>query len=267
MGELERGYYSANQWEASTLISHRWDESIRTQLGATFYKGSSLKVNIGAEYDYDFFTIIPTSVANDQAIPANLYYGDLKIHRADIEYDVVSSGNFGLMLQLGYFPFKYNPQSANLGEYLFRSECYPNFLVNEFDWSEARLLGVNLESSLQGTIAGLDIPYRLRQNLMMLSETTYPTQDVSLAYLANADFWNDAFELGAGIDAARILPVDPQRTTPQNIDNSDTIISATHDTSHSYYTFAGIKTIARMCFDVKKVVPMSFLGVGRPQDL
>lgn len=249
-GQLVRGYYyPQEQWSASALITHRWDESVRTEFGATFYQGPSLKINLGTEYDYDFFTIIPTSSINDQATPAFTFYGDLKIHRADMEYGFFSSDNLSLKVQLGYFPFKYSPQATDFGEYLFRSGCYPNIIVNEFDWPETRLLGVNLEALLWGTV---------RQNLMVTSETTYPTQDLSLAYLANADLLGDALELGAGIQASRILPVDPSRTTPHTVADTIAVNPVTHDTS--FYTFAGTKVMARVCFDIKKLAPMDFLG-------
>jgi hypothetical protein len=249
-GQLVRGYYyPQEQWAASALISHRWDESIRSQFSATFYKGAALKINIGTEFNDDFFTIIPTQSANDNATPGFTYYNELKIHRADMEYGFFSSDNCLLKLQFGYFPFKYNPQANNFGEYLFRSECYPNIIVNDFEWPETRLLGANLEALLWGTV---------RQNLLLTSETTYPTQDFSLAYLADADLLGDALELGAGIQASRIFPVDPSRTTPHTVADTIAVNPVTHDTS--FYTFAGTKVMARVCFDIKKLAPMDFLG-------
>jgi hypothetical protein len=98
----------------------------------------------------------------------------------------------------------------------------------------------------------------LRANLFLTSETSYPTQDFSLAGLVNAEFFNDAFELGGGIQLQRLLPVNPQRTTPRTLRNISSIDSAAQDIS--YYTFSGAKAMARMCIDIKKIVPMSIFG-------
>jgi hypothetical protein len=259
MGQLVRGYYNApysqvNQNRNNDLVQHQWIESIRSRLSGTFYKGPSLKVNLGIEFNYDFFTIYNPGPNPDniKALTPLTYYDDILIHRADMEYGFLSSEYSSFKLQLGYFPFKYNPQAVNLGEYLFRSECYPNHIVNEFYFAETRLLGANLEGTFAGAIANL------RGNLLLTSETTYPVQDFSLAGLVNADFLNDAFELGGGIQLQRLLPVDLQRTTPHDLDNIAKVDSVTNDTT--FYTYSGTKVMARMCFDVKKLVPMDILG-------
>lgn len=258
-GQLVRGYYNnvysqVNGNNNNHLIQHQWIESIRSRLSGTFYKGPSLKVNLGIEFNYDFFTINNPGPNPDniKSLTPLTYYNDLLIHRADMEYNLLSSGNSSLDLQLGYFPFKYNPQATNLGEYLFRSECYPNHIVNEFYFAETRLAGANLEGSLKGTFANL------RGNLLLTSETTYPVQDFSLAGLVNGDLFNDAFEIGAGVQFQRLMPVDPSRSAPHTLRNIGSIDSAAQDTS--YYTFSGTKLMARLCFDIKKIVPMSIFG-------
>ena len=257
-GQIERGYSAGKTNYGSKLIANVWNESVRSRFSASFYKGTSMKINFGFEYNYNFFTLYPyTQGGNIQSCPPLTYYGDILIHRADMEYGFLNSKDFGLKLQLGYFPFKYNPQATNLGEYLFRSECYPNHIVNEFYFAETRLLGANLEATHSGTIAG-SIPYSLKHNLLLTSEINYPTQDFSLSYLANADFFNDAFELGGGIEASRLLQVDPDRTTPHTVANK--IPNNDSTAEPSYYTFAGTKVMARTCFDIKKIVPMNFLG-------
>ncbi len=256
-GQLERGYYLPSQASYSALVSHRWDESLMSRLCATVQIGSSLKINLGTEYDYDFNVFYPEA-GWEFSVPLYNYYGNMIIHRADMEYDMFSSRNTSVMIQLGYFPFKYNPQATNLGEYLFRSEIYPNMIVNEFEFPETRLLGINLEAATRGEISGIGIPFHIRQDIIVTSETTYPPQDLSLAYLSNADFFHDAFELGAGIEAERLLSVDPLRTTPHIASDTISVNQVTGDSS--FYTFAGTKIMARTCFDPKKVLPMPFLG-------
>lgn len=259
MGQLVRGYYNAPYSQISEnhgnhLISHQWIESLRSRFIGTFYKGPSIKLNFGLDFNYDFFTINNPGPNPDnvKALTPLTYYPDLLIHRADLEYNFLSNEKSSLDFQLGYFPFKYNPQAQNLGEYLFRSGAYPNFIVNEFYFAETRLLGANLSGAVKGESANL------RGNLLLTSEMTYPVQDFSLAGLVNTDLFNNAIELGGGLQFQRLIPVDPKRTTPKTQRNSITDSSST-DTS--YYTYSGTKAMARLCFDVKKIIPMvSILG-------
>lgn len=259
-GELIRGYYDAIHSQVGNshnLVDHQWIESARSRFGGTFYKGPSLKVNIGFEFNYDFVTIYnpgPNPDTKTSLIPQT-YYPDLLIHRADMEYGFLSTKELSLKLQFGYFPFKYNPQATNLGEYLFRSGAYPNFIVNEFYFAETRLLGANLAGTTNGSFVNL--PYTVRGNLILTSETTYPTQDFSLAGLVNAELFNDAVEVGGGVQFQRLIPVNPGRTTPHNPDNA-TFDTVSKDTT--YYSFAGTKLMTRICFNIKKFVPMNIFG-------
>jgi hypothetical protein len=244
----------------SHLAERLWIESIRSRFSASFHRGASLNVNFGLEFNYNFFTINPWSQgANSQTCPPLTYYYDLLIHRADIEYGFFGSENASLKVQLGYFPFKYNPQAKNLGEYLFRSGTYPNFIVNEFYFPQTRLLGTNLEGAYEGVVADL------QANVFLTSEMTYPVQDFSLAGLVNADFVNGALELGGGVQLQRLISVKPERTTPRsvsNISNVDSFAVAGDSMGYdtSYYTYTGAKLMSRFCFDVKKLVPMGIFG-------
>ncbi len=259
IGQLVRGYYNAPYSQVSQnhdnhLIHHQWIESLRSRLTGSFYKGWALKINLGIEFNYNFFTIFNPGPNPDniKTLTPLTYYHDLLIHRADMEYIFCVLENRSFGLKLGYFPFKYNPQAANLGEYLFRSECYPNHLVNEFYFAEARLLGANLTGTLSGKSAGL------RGDILFTSETTYPAQDFSATGLVNAGLFNKAVELGAGVQFQRLIPVDPARTTPHTLRNICSVDTMTGDTS--YYSFSGIKFMGRWCFDIKKALPIGIFG-------
>ena len=77
------------------------------------------------------------------------------------EYDRIDS----LTVELGYYPFKYNPQSTNLGEYLFRSGTYPGWLVTGFEHSidRPKLEGVHVSHAIGSTV-------RLKQDLIVSTE-------------------------------------------------------------------------------------------------
>ena len=72
-----------------------------------------------------------------------LYYYPY-LSRADLTYNFGSSDDPDLSITLGYFPFKYNPDARNLGEYMFRSGTYPQYLITDFDFPMAKLFGMHV---------------------------------------------------------------------------------------------------------------------------
>jgi hypothetical protein len=146
---------------------------------------------------------------------------------------------------------KYNSQARNLGEYLFRSGCYPTFVLNDFNFCLYRLVGFRASGTLFET---------LRQDLFLTSEAKmYPTQDFSLSYLAEYAPLR-ALTVGAGFSLHHMLSVDDSRTTPHSTapPNIAGINAATGDTS--WYTFSGIKLMGRFCFDPKAFFRSSLFG-------
>jgi hypothetical protein len=139
---------------------------------------------------------------------------------------------------------------------MFRTGTYPVFFNMSFDFPQARLLGLHLQENLFES---------LKLDALLVSSTIAPTQDWSIAGLANYDVAKLHFiNIGAGIDFANILNVynnssfsrgfgingigDP--TTPRAgnaffIDNGDT----------NYYTFTGTKLMGRISLDPKVFLP------------
>ncbi len=148
----------------------------------------------------------------------------------------------------GRFPFKYNSDSKNLGEYLFRSGTYPAYLINNFDMSFARLTGFKLSGNL--------FDQAIKFDGMLTFETDIPPYyDGSLSFLGSVDFQKIASEIpvvvGGGVEFAHLLSVDKSQTTPQT---SNTKYIAGNDTG--YYTFQGTKLMARISFDPKSFIPV-----------
>ncbi len=174
---------------------------------------------------------------------ANLYLGD-----AASPY---------LQFSLGYFPFKYNPDARDLGEYLYRSGTYPAILFNQFDFALARLLGLKVSSDLGDKI-------NVHQDLLLTASTDMPPFfDLNLGYIATFDF-TKVFELGVGGMYQSLIPADENLTSPHtefigglpasngnayNIvtDSNGAVVSA------NYYTAAGLKLMARFSFDPKRI--------------
>ena len=107
-----------------------------------------------------------------------------------------------LQSTFGLFPFIYNPDVRNLGEYLLRGPVYPGIVFSEFeskriDPTIANTLGLNLKSVLGG----------FKQDLILKSETDLPPLfDFSLAYLAEYSV-KGLFSIGAGVNFHRLLPM------------------------------------------------------------
>jgi hypothetical protein len=121
-------------------------------------------------------------------------------------------------LEFGYFPFKYNPDAKNLGEYEFRSGTYPGYL-----WTGGWSIINSAAYMAQG--AKLEIPTlggKLTHDFTLFMDRDFePTYDISPSYLV-AFKPSEGFQMGAGITWAHGLPVKPSAVTP-------------HDRSNAYY--------------------------------
>jgi hypothetical protein len=115
----------------------------------------------------------------------------------------------------GLFPYKYNPDAANLGEYLFRSGPYPTYVMN----GGVLAIGDNA-AYLQGFQAAAHLG-NLDLALLLVTETNMaPLYDWSVAGLAGYSFGEGALELGAGFNLKRLFPVDEDRTRRKEAGNS-----------------------------------------------
>jgi hypothetical protein len=159
-------------------------------------------------------------------------------------------------IEFGYFPFKYNPQSTNLGEYLYRSNTYPGVLISGFENS-------NIDKPKVG---GLHLSYlcnaggKLKQDVLLNSELDiYPLHDLNLTYMA-AYAPHPIFTIGAGVEFARLVVFDAKKTTPGTDKNSHPTVdkwvgypdTMTHDTT--LYTFSGTKLMGRATLDIKEII-------------
>ena len=154
-----------------------------------------------------------------------------------------------LGFKVGYFKFKYNTDVRDLGEYLFRSGCYPTFVTSVFDHPYQRLLGLDASSNL---FNGL-----LHQDLIIDAQVNYyPINDFSLSYLADVTPVK-GLTIGGGIQLDRVFPVSSNKTTPKDPAN-EYFTSIGRDGAGNiiypdtgYYTFSGTKLMGRLNFDPK----------------
>jgi hypothetical protein len=158
--------------------------------------------------------------------------------------------NFHGEMGVGLFPFKYNPEARNLGEYLFsRTGTYPGFINTTFDWTASRLTGLRFSSEL----------FNFWKNDLILSTEMelYPFYDLTFSWVTDLPL-GKILDLGGGISFCRFLPANPGLTTPEYsanhpgnkaeynyyLDGGDTV----------YYTFKGIKTMGRATLDPKAIL-------------
>ena len=161
-----------------------------------------------------------------------------------------------LSISAGYFPFKYNSDVKNLGEYLFRTGTYPQYILNEFDFPLARLLGVHASFTPNIPFNDLKIDAIMYSNLQW-----YAVGDLNLALIAS-DKIADFFDIGLGATLNSIISADSTVTMPHN---PATLYHITYNaqtgaSDSSFYTFRGAKVMARAAIDFKKIIPGGLFG-------
>lgn len=240
-----------------------------------------------------FWYSTPSPVANGIFSEAAPFSSTAKfgpgITRADMEYRFGDIEQPMFTLQAGYFPFKYNQDARNLGEYLMRSGAYPGYLVtggwNLISGAGYMMQGLRLNMTLWDGKFKTEFLLPMEQDLPGINGDISPTLIVSGTPVKG-------LELGAGANCHHCVAIKPSRTSPEIrvpadgtfyglgngyvIDNPsfDTSLAATDingtnprymlDTAN-FYTFQGLKLMARASFDPKVYVPLG--GILGPEDL
>jgi hypothetical protein len=167
--------------------------------------------------------------------------------------DVEVSYSFGnldrpwLRLSAGYFPFKYNSDAKDLGEFLLRGGAYPTFIITNFEFAETRELGFHLNGFL-----GNPAIDQVKWDLMLTSETHYwPLQDWTVSGVVSNNLFN-FFNVGAGASWQRLISVDELVTTPENQQTRFT--NEDGDTS-GHFTYRALKLMAHASINPMRFIP------------
>lgn len=197
----------------------------------------------------------PASKKTDKKQILGSYYS-FYLNQAQGIFSFLQDKPIRMEFALGMFPYKYNPEVRDLGEFLFRSGTYPVYLINNFDFPMARLTGfrAGFDFDLPWELAGNN--FNIHCDLMLLTERDMlPYHDFSFASIVNVNAFN-LIEVGGGLNFAHLWPVDEDITTPKsylNIMNLDTIsVDSTGwptEIDTSYYTFKGTKMMFRTTID------------------
>ena len=238
-GQIYNGVY------AEMPFDHRWESRVYADLNLNADVSERLKVIVGVEDEMSF-----SQRQDDQFRLSLLKISTLFLNQAEGIVTILDEKSATpLALHGGYMLYKYNPQATNLGEYLFRSMTNPQVLFTQFDFSKARILGLRLSSKLWQD--------RIVSDLFITSATDfYPMYDFSIAYVGSIKPI-EAIEIGFGVDFDRLLPVSDSVTTPKA---NNWYVDSLNQADTTWYSFSGIKIMARLCFDPKAFFPNRILG-------
>jgi hypothetical protein len=263
---LTMGQVVSSQTEATNndySFEHEWLKTMDAGIRITRSVGSHVlgRLNFGVGINYNVNA--KNSIAGAEFLGKKFtpYLLDAALQSTF----AVRNGLDTLQMEFGYFPYKYNPQSTSLGEYMFRTGTYPGYIISGFENSidKPKVCGLRLGYSMQGVGT-------LRQDLLLTTEMdVYPLNDISLTYMA-AYSPHPFADIGAGVQFARMISVDERKTTPWfddvlfNTASSDSrkwtgyVDPVTGDTTK--YTFSGIKCVGRLTLDPQAFVKCRFLG-------
>ncbi|HEX7510560.1 MAG TPA: hypothetical protein VF335_04620, partial [Chitinivibrionales bacterium] len=174
-------------------FSNQWQNNVLIGLSIKAQPSERLKLVLNPEFYLNY------AFPQRQSVPSSVHpFGFAYINEASGNFTFGDMENPFMQANLGMFVFKYNHEARNLGDYLFRTGTYPTYIINNFDFPAARLLGLHVSSDA--------IP-NLHTDLLLTSEAfMFPWFDFSLTGLASYKLFN-AIEIGVGIDFARCLPV------------------------------------------------------------
>jgi hypothetical protein len=134
-------------------------------------------------------------------------------------------------LRIGYFPYKYNPDAKNLGEYLFRAGAYPTFAFTG-GWSitdNASIRAQGIEFSLTNC-AVLCLDGDLKHSFLLANERDFrPVGDFTPSYVA--EYTKGPIQVGGGVAFYHWFPIKGSRTNPR-------------DENTAYYTFDNLPAYA-----------------------
>ncbi|MBN1760217.1 MAG: hypothetical protein JW863_17955 [Chitinispirillaceae bacterium] len=223
-----------------------------------FYAGLNLKVDYeglpvttNLEVVLKSFSETPrkNKVFDDNGLGVRFFYFFF-LSRMDFVYSLGDVFNLGV----GYFPVKYNRDAYNLGEYLFRSGTYPQYLTTNFDYPLARVTGLNAFGIL---------PFGLGYQALLTINTEGATMgDLNFSLLASGSLFDSLIDLGGGISFCNFFSANSRHTRPpvEDVQGNLAALYIDDDGDTATYTFAGTKLMARVAFDPKVLFSSDIFG-------
>jgi hypothetical protein len=250
MGSFEAGQFESAEKATVTPLSKIWYERVYMQLGlaAQYHERTELHIICEAQSRYSYYQ---SKDALDNDRPFIFFYP----HWAEISYSFGNIEKPWLKIGGGVFPFKYNPDVKDLGEYLFRTGSYPPYMWSNFDFPLARLTGLRASSAtspLSWLLGKSDQPVdSLNLFGIINSEAQFiPLQDFGLSFIGDYTVYH-TLSLGAGIYFHHLWSTNEEYTTPKQ-SNNQYIDSVSGDTT--YWTFRATKLMGHASLDPKPLM-------------
>jgi len=264
IGQIANGWYQ-NPGAPAIEIYNMWQQQAYAHVGydALIDKRLDINISVGGSLVYSSPQVIAT---ND--FPTSQSQMQFLINSAYASYPLIEDSHlFSLTLQGGYFPYKYNPDVRNLGEYLFRTNTYPLVVYSSFDYPQVRLLGARVGmQALDSTIT---------DDVLLHSEVLgMPDQDWSIGDIFNVHLFH-MLNIGGGVDFTHLLsvyqgPYDPSsiewynyyyNLTSSNATKANAVVTdiitnpnGTKDTVSDTLGWRSVKLMGRFSFDPKNML-------------
>jgi hypothetical protein len=231
-------------WQERMLFDYDDDVNVTDRI----HFALAMECQLSFTYPYDMTAIWETHQ------PQITVYPD----RAEATYTLGDLNKPYLQFGFGYFPFRTDPDVKDLGEYLFRTNTYPVYAINNFNRPYTRLLGFRASSTLpfEFQLNGFPLFENLHQDLLLTSSDILPPLvNMTLSYLVSFKLAH-CLEIGGGVSFCNFIQANSSLVTPQN--PSTQYIEQNGDTA--YYTFAATKPMARFAFDPKPLLGLNIFG-------
>jgi len=257
-GQINQGYYYRPTLTNAQPIAHVWQQRAIGNVGFNALVKKRLTINLTGEGLMAFSS--PQMAPWPQTLQTRQFF------YVKWAYASYSFGNIEapfLTLQAGLFPYKYNPDARNLGEYMFRSNAYPLVIYSGFDYPQANLFGFRANVCRKNLLLEND---RLENDLILHSELLgVPVQDWSVSDICSYTLAGMA-TVSAGVSLSRFFSVYqgtyPSTTTdpyfyPNNLSDVEKLnfyIRDTTGTDSALFDWKSVKLMGRASFDAKKII-------------
>jgi hypothetical protein len=260
-GALEIGQIASGHFRKPTQplekISHIWQQREYAWLGFNTLVKNKLEINLA------FGQMVAYSTPQVGSEPQTIQKRSLVfLKMANASYPIVDKKDILLNAQVGYFPYKYNPDVRNLGEYLFRTNAYPLLVYSDFDYPQADILGLRVNCKVN-TLSPL---FDFENDLLLHSELyTVPVQNWSLSDVFSVRYMQ-ALTVGGGISFSNLFSVYQgeygRNWTDPNFDlkTYNLYLKNPEGTDSALFDWKSIKLMGRISFDFKKIIPLDCFG-------
>jgi hypothetical protein len=212
-GEAESGIYDHDTSAAPdssrppyTQLSNVWLQNLHFYLTEDVTYKERLRLIMSIEAKLSFSMIHRVEFPNSLTPTFSFFPNDM-----ELQYSFGDVKRPWLQIAAGYFPFKYNPDAKNLGEFLLRSSAYPTIIFTTPFFPMTRELGFHVFAN-SGWLINPAID-RIQLDLMFTSETNeWPTQDWTLTGILSNNLFN-VLDAGIGVSFQRLWSVDELKTT------------------------------------------------------